>query len=244
MITHRALGESDLIVDLLTRDQGRMSGVARGARASRKRYGGRLQKLVCLDVRLTQRTAGAIARLEDVRIREWFPGLLGDLARLGMAEGLLELAARFAVAGDEGRESFDWLLASWRVIQEGELNRAGFDLALLAFLRHHGMLAPFAACIGCGNRPGQGWFVAAEGGVFCPDCRRGGVAVSRQTLEALAGLPDAVRPEDIPGAARRVVREELRQLVREALRHHAGGELRAVRVWDEMQVTDQNQTEF
>ena len=45
VLTTREIGETDLIVSLLAERRGKVRGVARGARKSRKRFGGLLEPM-------------------------------------------------------------------------------------------------------------------------------------------------------------------------------------------------------
>jgi DNA repair protein RecO (recombination protein O) len=229
----RDLGEADRIIDFLTRDHGRLSAVARGARRSRKRFGGRLEKFVCVELHALERTAGSLARIEDVRVKEYFPGLSDELDRFSMAEAWLELAGRFAVPGEEGTAGFDELLAVWRVIQQGEMTVGGFYLGLLYSLVGHGVMAPINCCAGCGE-PGALRYVGESGGMLCAACRsQAAKPVGAALGDRLTALPAAALPEDWARLAGEMPESEMRGIARVALEWYAGGSLRTLQVWEQ-----------
>ena len=236
VLAARDLGESDRVVEFVTREHGRISAVARGARNSRKRFGGRMEKFICLEVHATRRQTSALLRLDEIRVKETFPRLSEDLDHLGMAEGLLELMGRISIPGAEGGETFDWLLAAWREIQSGAWSHADFYLAILVFLRIQGMLAPLECCARCQARgPGQR-FSAAEGGVVCARCVNEGLRLSDEVSSCLLRTGAWCSPEDLSGQALPMLSRELRSLVRDSLQAHVGGDLRSLRVWEEFLV--------
>jgi DNA repair protein RecO (recombination protein O) len=234
----RNLGDNDRIVEFLTREHGRLSAVARGARSSRKRYGGRLEKFICTEIRVVQRTSGALGRLEDIRVKEVFSELGSDLGRLAMAEALLELAGKTSVPGEHGQAIFDWLLAGWRVIQEGSCGQSGFYLLLLTFLQQQGMLAALDQCVACAGAPDGGFFIAAEGGLFCRACRTRGIAVTPGLSRLFKTLGSSAQPEDLVTVVQESFRGELRLLAIDAMRAQLGAELRSLRAWEELRLND------
>lgn len=233
-LTARDLGESDRIVEFLTRSHGRLSAVARGARKSRKRFGGRLEKFVCVDLHAVERHPGTLARLEEVVVKEHFPGLTGDLESIAMAEVVLELTGRFAVPGDEGAASFDGMLSTWRVIQAGELTSAGFFAGILLTLCRQGVLAPLNQCAVCFRPLGDASFVPQEGGMACGACRPGRQSVSGALAACLSGLRGDLEPEDWSRRAPESAASELKQMAKTALEWYGGGSLRSLKVWDQL----------
>src|SRR5205823_1285944 len=91
--------ESSRIVRLVTRDGGMRSGLARGARKSRRRFGSGLdlfaQGTAFLHSR-PERELDTLSGFEDVRMRS---PLAEDLERFHGAETIAEIALRFGVSG-------------------------------------------------------------------------------------------------------------------------------------------------
>lgn len=229
----RDLGEADRIVEFFTREHGRLSAVARGARRSRKRFGGRLEKFVCVDLQAVERAPGALARIEEVGVIEYFPELTADLERLGMAEVLLELSGRFAVPGAESGALFDQLLAAWRALQNGALTAPGCYAGILLLLMRQGLLAPFDCCAACGAPAADPSFSPEDGGLLCRTCRPKADRLSAPTAAALRALGRSDDPEEWGRGFEGAAAAELRALAKTALEWQGGGPLRALRVWEE-----------
>lgn len=85
-------GEADRIVSLFTLEQGRLSGIARGAKRSRKRFGGALESFAHLRLQMQQGTG--LATLLSADIASIFLGIRGDLDKIGSAAYACELVER------------------------------------------------------------------------------------------------------------------------------------------------------
>ena len=97
-------GEADRVVSLFTLEQGRISGFARGARKSRKRFGGALENFAHLRLQLTQRSS--LATLAGADIVSIFPGIRTDLGSIGCAAYACELAERLTPEGEPNPRLF------------------------------------------------------------------------------------------------------------------------------------------
>jgi DNA repair protein RecO (recombination protein O) len=85
-------GEADRIASLFTLEHGRSSGIARGAKRSRKRFGGALEPFAHLQLQLQQ--GPGLARLASADILNIFPGIRQDLGKIGFAAYACELVER------------------------------------------------------------------------------------------------------------------------------------------------------
>ena len=85
-------GEADRIVTLFTLEQGKMQGVARGAKRSKKRFAGALEPFAHLKLQLHAGTG--LATLSSADILDIFSGIRADLERIGCAAYACELVER------------------------------------------------------------------------------------------------------------------------------------------------------
>ena len=214
--------ESDLVLTLFTNEQGRVSALARGARASRKRFSGSLEPMHTLQVRLDQRPSAELMLLREASLHIPRRVLLGDLAALRAAGRALGWVRHVAAphTPDLGTwETLNRLLDALNTEQqtlkaEHHLAHAGFQL-----LTCFGWPLEFSRCVRCGRRcpPDQKAMVdPVAGGLICRAC--GGAQIllgagrRRRLAEAAEGAP-ALREHDVPQAL---------NLVEQALRAHAG----------------------
>ena len=122
--------DADRIVTLLTRRFGRIGAIARSARRSRKRFGGRLEACMHLDVGL-QMGRGDLATLTDANVLDAHLGILQALPRMRAAGAGLELVRLVAPENAEDARLFDTLADYLRLLETLEPDHA--PSAVLAF---------------------------------------------------------------------------------------------------------------
>ena len=88
------LGEADRIITLLTREHGRVRGVAKGVRRTMSKFGSRLEPGSHVDIQLHKgRTFDTITQVEA--INNYGEALTDDYQRWTIASAILETAERF-----------------------------------------------------------------------------------------------------------------------------------------------------
>lgn len=221
MLLSQPLGESDRLVTFLTRTTGKVRGVAKGARRSRRRFGANLLTLSRVRLRWVESERSTLARIESAELLESHFDLQSDPARAATLACFAEVADAFAREQQEDEAFFRLLAASLKAV------RAGLDLDWAAryfeiwTLKLHGILPPLAACGVCGRTLSTrgGRFLRREDVMACAACgeRRAGDpalppasiraagAILRSAPEALVGVPAdprALRPLAAFAAAR------------------------------------------
>ncbi len=166
------LGESDRLMRLLTRERGQVTARARGARKSRKRYGGKLDRY-CL-IRAHLRIRRDRAALGDVDLLQPFLGVREDLVRAAMADHLLELVRIVAREEEPAAELFGLTVRALTTLDAGPTPPEGWLHAVaLELMRLSGFALSLDACVSCGvvvppRRAGAALSVQG-GGVLCPE---------------------------------------------------------------------------
>jgi len=177
------LREADLLVTLFTRLEGKVHGVARSAKKSKRRFGGALEPLTYVRACYEDREGQELARLESCEVQE------SPLA--------FEVSYQRAIALGHVAELLDELLP------DREPNDAVFRLALavlgglrgsdvwmpvtyfeLWMTRLMGYLPEFSECIVCGRRlnGSRAFFHALADGLMCPEDKR--LASSEMSAES------------------------------------------------------------
>jgi DNA repair protein RecO (recombination protein O) len=190
-----SLGETDRIVTLFTRDRGKLSAVAKGARGPRSRLGGATEPFTCFEGLLSQ--GQNLDVLTQAQVRNPFPSIRKDLVKVGFASHFLEIVD----AGTEERQSspelWDLLVAALGVLEhapEPSLPARAFELQAMRLLGYEPGLFECVLDQAAVEEPGA-VFHPLRGGMLCPRCarsQRGGVAVTLETLASLRRL--AYRP--------------------------------------------------
>jgi DNA repair protein RecO (recombination protein O) len=171
----RPLGESDLMVDLFSREMGRLSALAKGGKRSQKRFFGLLLAAHHLEVSLTPGRQGGLWLLEGARLLENHLGLRQDYRRLLAAGPVLELLLRATAAHDPHPGVLDLALFTLaRLGRAGEPAEMASALVifLARLLNELGYGLGLDSCLHCGRslesiaRPR----LSLAGGLACAAC--------------------------------------------------------------------------
>jgi DNA repair protein RecO (recombination protein O) len=231
-------GEADRVVTFLTRERGKVAAFARGARASRRRFGGALEPFTMVAAEVRERSGSELLALDSVSPLHAFGGIRGDLARIACAGYAAELSREIVRDHEAHEDLFDLLAAFLAALDAGPARPAALRAFELGALRAAGLSPRLDACARCGgpraaDRPAP--FDPGQGGVLCPACAAwaspGAPSLSPAAVEALAGLSRG------PGAAAELppgVAREAREALTAFIEHHLGRRLRARRFLDEV----------
>ncbi len=166
-------GEADWIVCFFSREHGRMSGIAKSARASQRRFGGALEPGSLVDMRINMRGSSHLVRLEEAAIIWPVNGVLKSLERINAMQRALGLALAFLQEGEANPGKFDLLAARIRSLCENEPiphEAVAFELEWLA---RCGFGPTVSCCASCGRKadsPGRWSFDFDRGGLVCAGC--------------------------------------------------------------------------
>jgi DNA repair protein RecO (recombination protein O) len=217
-------GEADRILHLLTRDQGRVSAIAKGARRTRSKLGGRLEPLSHVAV-LFHRGAGEMVTITGADLLASHDAVRADGERLAVALVGIEAVLRLFPEEAADERLFDGLVRFLDVVG----GASGADPAVaLAFCLKLIALAGWAprldACASCGNPPPLVRYSARAGGAVCATCQ--GFPVSDATLTTVARM--LATPLDLLGPVDPAVLGQLRRIVDETSAEHTGHRLRGL----------------
>ncbi len=205
----RDYSESDRIVTLLTRDMGKLSGIARGAKASRRRFAGKLEPFSHLMLYFRRRPLGHLVFVTRAEASDLPPIRLDDdLGKIALGSYMLELTDALASEESEAAEAYRILSTALLMLGENGARaalRQAFELKMLGWA---GFGLEFDRCRLCAAPSAAAelrfYFVMARGGVVCARCRNdapeGGFPISPGSAAALARI-GAASLETVSNAA-------------------------------------------
>jgi DNA repair protein RecO (recombination protein O) len=202
----RAFGESDVIAVLLTRNHGKVSGIARGARRSRKRFAGpALEPFSELMVRFARRPHSDLAFLHECRILRSHHRIADELASFAWGSYVCELTERMTPERDPAPDVYALFRTTVEALGAGTDAEASAHHFILGLLDCAGWGPDFERCGVCAQ--------AIEGALRpILDVRGSGVICARHEAERSGRDPDD--PEFRP--SRRVITQPLLEYVRAA----------------------------
>ncbi len=201
VLRRRNLGEADRAITVLTRDRGRVTFVARGARRPRSRLGGRLEPATRFRALIAEgRTLDVVSQVEVI---EAHTGLRADLGRLGATSVLLEFADRSLAERHPHPDVYRLLLVALSLVERGAGGLAWrwFAGRLLVLTGHRPAVGRCAVC-GRRLRDAIAWS-AVLGGTVHPSCgaRDPHVAALPQSVAALIEFLLDARPTAVVRAS-------------------------------------------
>ncbi|SPD73330.1 DNA repair protein RecO [uncultured Desulfobacterium sp.] len=171
----RDFGESDLMVSFFTTDQGRLTGVAKGGRRSRRRFSNCLDLFCLTSLEYGQRRKGDLVMLESGRLINGFAGLRSDFATLSLASYLTELTEILFPQNLTDPAMFELLRDSFAAIEEGmytEAIRIYFEARAMTLGGYRINLERCARCGRAYTGAGMAVFMRTKGGIACLNCER------------------------------------------------------------------------
>jgi len=234
-------GEADRVVTLLTRERGKVAAFARGARASRRRFGGSLEPFTLVAAEVRERSGSELLGLDSVSPLDAFGGIRGDLARIACAGYAAELARELVRDHQPHEDLFDLLAAYLAALDAAPARPAALRAFELLALRAAGLSPRLDACARCGGPLDAGRPVRldpGQGGLLCGACQPlaapGSPTLSPAAAASLVRLAEgglaAAAAEPLAAPAGREARDALTAF----LEHHLGRRLKARRFLDEV----------
>jgi len=184
----RNFGDGHRIYEVLTAEEGRVSLVARHARASRRRLNGALDVFATAELDLC--TTNGLWRLEQARVTAPRLGLRDELERLERAALLCEAVRVLVPEHHAAPETSRALARALDDLAFGHLAAAVSCYATL--MGAAGILPDLARCTRCGAEPQAVTRLDGQsGGVLCQACAPHSPTLDAAALAALCGRPCA-----------------------------------------------------
>lgn len=188
VLRSQAFKERDRLVSILTENNGRISGIAKGAIHS-KRFGGAFDLFTCIEFRAKDSPQQNLYRIEEANTRRDFHKLRTSLPNISAAGYFVDLILRMSEERQSARELFLLLAHYLHLLEDREVTHEivrSFEIKLLDRLGYGPNLIE---CIGC-NLPldaSKGAAPAVDrGGFLCPSCTNGQARLaSAETMQWL-----------------------------------------------------------
>ena len=172
-------GESDKIVTFFTEDFGRIKGIAKGARRSKKRFQNALGLFSHLRLIFFEREGMGLMRVEGCDILHPFPKIREDLKKIFYGNYYLELINEMAGEREVNLEAFDLLLSFLLTLdateaQEGQLRM--FEIRMLSLFGYRPNLKRCGSCKRDWEDLKESPFVSfspEKGTLVCGGCSKG-----------------------------------------------------------------------
>jgi DNA repair protein RecO (recombination protein O) len=190
------LKEADLIVSFLTRDQGKLRGVAKRARRPKNGFGAGLERLSHVRMAYFQRETRELVNLDSCELIHSQFALVADYWTGVALDYFAEVSEQLLPSAEPSEKFFRLLLAVLDSLQTPSASKAWRAITYFSLwsLRLSGWLPELHVCLGCGSllddleNPQRAFFGRGQAGLMCSHCRGPrGTAAGGSSWELSAG---------------------------------------------------------
>lgn len=171
VIRRHPLGEADRLVTFYTRDFGRLTGVAKGVRRPRSRFGSALELFTEGHLLFFESERWELVRVDHFDIVRPFRQVRESLSRLGQGSWVVECVAQLTAERDPHPALYGLLVRTLRALERASRParvKLAFALRAVDLLGHRLRLD---RCLGCGRSPGsRPCLDFTVGGLLCGRC--------------------------------------------------------------------------
>jgi DNA repair protein RecO (recombination protein O) len=214
-------GEADSIVQLYTREFGRVGAIAKGVRRANSRFGGRLEPFFRLETMLHEGRSELLT-ITSVQTLEAHSALRTRAASLQAASRIGDFVLRLLDEREQNLSAYN-LLANSLALLDADKTAATAETALsfrAKLLGVTGFAPELAHCVHCGAEEGLTAFSPSAGGVVCRDCREADDFDFGQAGHSFYAQSLASPLAETPAAEQEALRQVDRAII-ETLAHHA-----------------------
>jgi DNA repair protein RecO (recombination protein O) len=169
--------EGDLIVSFLTRDFGKLRGVARRARRPKSGFGSGLERLSHIRMSYFQRENRELVNIDSCDLLNSQFAVLRDFSSACALDFIAEVSEQLLPAAEPNDKYFRLVTAVLDQLKTGSPWLAVTYFSLWA-VKLAGLLPELHVCLGCGSwlddpeNPERAYFARNRAGLYCQHCRR------------------------------------------------------------------------
>jgi len=168
-------GESDLIVTFFSRDYGKLKGIAKGAKRSKKRFANVFEPFSLTRIIFTRKSRDMLALIESCEIIDHYALIRQDLEKTLTASYFIELADHFSPEGKSNEQLFALLTDFLSLMTRENISDAIIRFFEMRLLKVAGFEPALTSCVRCKSPVANGasyYFFPREGGIACAACAR------------------------------------------------------------------------
>ncbi len=166
-------GETSKIVTFFTEDNGKFTGIIKGARSPKSKIGKAADVLNLVEIQYYHKENREIQLVSGVEILNFFSQIKGDLEKLKYASTIIEPLIYLTVEHEVNEKLFRGVIRILELMNESADNLKILVVKFLNFfIKELGLELKFELCSLCGSEINQDEDLAYDfsHGLLCPDC--------------------------------------------------------------------------
>ncbi|HEX7228862.1 MAG TPA: DNA repair protein RecO [Candidatus Binatia bacterium] len=234
VLRHRPYGESDKIVSFLTDKFGKLTGIAKGALRSRRRFVNSLEPFSLINLRFQDPPHTNLAFIIAADLVNSYRHLQSSLERIAYASYLVEISEGLLPEREENQAVFDHLKAGLKYLEESQPSLrflTSFELKLLRLVGYQPVLEECRKCrLDHLRSSGIQWrFSLIDGGLLCETCarvNRDTIPLSTDAIEVMIAL-QGENPLPAQFSLPVAVVQEIRSAILSFVQYHVDREIKS-----------------
>lgn len=165
--------DSSLIVQLYTKDKGKISALLKGARSAKSKIGSKIDLINHVEIIFYNKEEKDLQLVTQVNLIDHFPNIKEDLEKIKFASSVCELLIRLIPDYEANDKIFRGTVRILRLIDESKNDEVLlFAQYLLFFTKEIGYEISFNNCSSCGRDLSKvdGNSFSYSNGIVCNDC--------------------------------------------------------------------------
>ena len=246
VLRSRPFGESDKVVSFLTEQYGKITGIAKGAMRSRKRFVNSLEPFTVVNLRFQDRPHGNLAFILTADLIFGYHQLAVNLDCLACAAYMVEITDGLVGEREENLTVYRHLRDGLRYLQSYGTSLGfltGFELKLLRLAGYQPLLDTCKRCVRHrldGSVP-LWYFSVIDGGIFCEFCARSQrelLPLGAKALEVITALREGTGCLPLSVSLPLSVIQEIRAVMLRFIQFHVPREIKSASFLDQFAATN------
>jgi len=212
-------GESDRIITFYTSEYGKLKGIAKGARRSKKRFSNAFEPFSYGNIIFSKKGRDTLSLIEGCDVVNHHANIRGYLEHTLISSYLIELIDKFTPDGKKNSELFQLLLNFLGLIDAGNSSDALIRFFEIRLLKHTGYEPVLDRCLTCREQVSEKvayYFVTSEGGLKCNICYQNNSAPLHASLGTIRTLLLG-KEADLEKISRIIVSDQIEKEIRNIL---------------------------
>lgn len=227
-------GESDKILTFYSSSFGKMKGIAKGAKRSKKRFGINIEPFSLVKLHFFEKKEDSLVRVSQCDLINPFQGIRDDLFKIAYGSYMVEVMDKLAPERARHPELFILLTDFLGILEARGVTEDLLRVFEVRLLDDLGFRPHVSNCVICHTSFTIGSkirFSSEKGGALCAICSKGLSMTMPVSIGTLKTLDMAIKmePVKIPRLVfSREVRNECKEILRGFIRFHTGRELKSL----------------
>ena len=233
--------ETSLIVDLYTRDFGKLSGLLKGIRTEPDKFASALEVSSYNDVIFYRKNNTSLHLVSACDLKDNFFNIRQSMIKAGMMGIMMELIGSVMQPEDKNEEVFNLALECLKELAGTPSPEKVITIFKIKMLALSGFKPHFDSCVSCASRiAGQAKFSLSLGGLLCEKCASKDLSsrsIFRGTIASILYIEKNTFRNNLNLGLNPQIKKELEMILNAFLNFHLEKELKSQKVLNKLLLT-------